>query len=273
MHLTKHHGLGNDFLVVLDERNGRAVDVDGELARRLCDRHRGIGADGLLHGSVPVDAGTTPDIDIVMHLFNADGGPAEMSGNGIRCFAQAVAMARGVNEGALRVSTDAGIRVLDLLPGRGRNELLVTVDMGAAKLGPSLPKSVGAEAGGPSATADLGNPHLVVLLDGGELPRGDELARRGSALEANFTEGINVEFVRVLDRDHAELTVWERGSGVTAACGTGACATAWVLNGWDKLDSRATISMPGGDADVLVATDDRVTLIGPTEHIADIEVS
>lgn len=270
MHLTKHHGLGNDFLVVLDERNGGAVDVDGELARRLCDRHRGLGADGLLHGYAPGHAGSGPRADVAMKLFNADGGPAEMSGNGIRCFGQAVAMARGFSEGSLGVLTDAGMRSLDLLPGRKRHEMLVTVNMGVAKPGPAAPDAV-ADAGARLATADIGNPHLVVLVEG-DLPAADDLADSGRALEAHFPGGINVEFVRALDPDRAEMVVWERGSGITQACGTGACAAAWVLNGWGLLSDRATIAMPGGDVDVLLASDGCVTLIGPSELIAEVEV-
>ena len=109
--LTKHHGLANDFLVVLDEVNGRVPAVDGVLARQLCDRRRGIGADGLIHGEAP-PAGS--EVDVIMHLFNADGSRAEMSGNGIRCLGQALSEARDVREGVFVVSTDAGRRRLQV---------------------------------------------------------------------------------------------------------------------------------------------------------------
>lgn len=272
LQLSKHHGLGNDFLVALDERNSSALRIDPDLVRRLCDRHRGLGADGLLHGSLAPDGSAQAQADIVMELFNADGSRAEMSGNGVRCFAQAVAMARGIGDGALRIATDAGTRELVLAPGSRPNELLVTVQMGAAVPGPELGDDVDGRAGGRCATASIGNPHLVVLLAEGPLPTGDELAARGSALESLFGGGINVEFARAIEADRIEVTVWERGAGITEACGTGACATTWVLNRWGVASPRATVTMPGGAVDVLVSPDDHVTLIGPTEYIADIEV-
>jgi diaminopimelate epimerase len=272
VHLTKHHGLGNDFLVLLDERQDRArpATVDGALARRLCDRHRGIGADGLLHGHSPAPSSTAPDVDIAMTLYNSDGSRAEMSGNGIRCFAQAVASARGLTGGQLRVATDAGLRVLELEPGADARTMRVAVDMGAAKAGPAVDDDLAASLP-QHATADLGNPHLVVLTGG--VPRGDALVERGRAADAHFADGINVEFIEPRGDDRLDLTVWERGAGVTEACGTGACAAAWIARGWGLVGDRVTISMPGGDADVVLGEADRVTLIGPTVHIADIEVN
>jgi diaminopimelate epimerase len=270
MHLTKHHGLGNDFLVLLDEVQTRAPTVDAELARRLCSRHRGIGADGLLHGWQPSPSETAPDVDVAMTLYNSDGSRAEMSGNGIRCFAQAVARARGIDApGRLHVATDAGLRDLQLEPGADPATLHVAVDMGAAKVGPAVDDELAATLVR-HATADLGNPHLVVLTNG--VPRGEALVERGRAAETHFADGINVEFIEVTGPDRLELTVWERGAGVTEACGTGACAAAWVAHGWGLVGERVAIAMPGGQADVVLGADDRVTLIGPTVFIADIEV-
>jgi diaminopimelate epimerase len=270
MHLTKHHGLGNDFLVVLDERNDGAIEVTADLARRLCDRHRGVGADGLLHGRRAQPSTTAPDVDIAMTLYNSDGSRADMSGNGIRCFAQAVAAARGLAGGRLRVGTDAGIRLLDLEGGADPSTMQVAVDMGAAKPGPLVDDALVAGLAR-HATADLGNPHLVVVADDG-LPRADALAERGRSAEAHFAEGINVEFIHLLRPDHLELTVWERGAGITEACGTGACAAVWVARRWEMVGDRVRVSMPGGDAEVVLGPDDQVTLIGPTVHIADIHV-
>jgi diaminopimelate epimerase len=270
MHLSKHHGLGNDFLVLLDERQARAPIIDGELARRLCDRHRGIGADGLLHGWRPSPSESAPDVDVAMTLYNSDGSRAEMSGNGIRCFAQAVARARGIDApGRLHVATDAGLRDLQLEAGPDPSTLLVAVDMGAAKAGPVVDDEL-ATTLVRHATADLGNPHLVILTNG--VPRGEALIERGRAAEAHFPEGINVEFIEATGPDRLELTVWERGAGVTEACGTGACAAAWVAHQWGLVGERVTIAMPGGDADVVLGDDDRVTLIGPTVFIADVEI-
>ena len=269
MHLSKHHGLGNDFLVVLDERNGVALDIDADCARCLCERHLGIGADGLLHGSAP-SAGNVSDVDVVMELFNSDGSLAEMSGNGIRCFAQAVAIARGIDEGALRVLTGAGVRLLGLSGGPSARDMVVRVDMGSVAGGPPVPDALDVP-GERCLTVELGNPHLVVLV-GDQPPSGRSLAEQGTRLQAGFESGINVEFARVLTRDRVELTVWERGAGATLACGTGATATAWALRQWDLVGDTASVSMPGGDVEVTFDRDGRATLVGPTHHVADLEV-
>ncbi|MGZ4718601.1 MAG: hypothetical protein ACXWCB_18075, partial [Acidimicrobiales bacterium] len=141
MQLTKHHGLANDFLVVLDEVNGRGLAVDGELAVRLCDRRTGVGADGLIHGALPAP-GSDEGIDVVMHLFNADGSRAEMSGNGIRCLAQALATARDVHEAVLHVATDVGVRRLQVEESDDHRSSTISVEMGPAGTGPDIPPEV-----------------------------------------------------------------------------------------------------------------------------------
>lgn len=266
--LSKHHGLGNDFLVLLDEVNGRAVAVTGAHARRWCNRFTGVGADGLLHGVRP-DAGTDGDVDVVMRLYNSDGSRAEMSGNGIRCFGQAVAQARGIEAGTLRVRTDDGVKVLDIAPGDDPREMVVSVDMGAVRPGPRVPESARASIVGRHATVDLGNPHLVI-----EVPEPDEvdLAVVGGVLERQFPDGVNVEFVRADAPDHLTLVVWERGAGITRACGTGACAAVAAAHGWGAVGDDVTVSMPGGDARVVLRGGDQVTLVGPTATIATIAI-
>jgi diaminopimelate epimerase len=269
--LTKHHGLANDFLVVLDEVNGRGLVVDGELAIRLCDRHRGIGADGLIHGATPPPGA---DVDVVMHLYNADGSRAEMSGNGIRCLAQAVAMAREVCEAVLLVATDGGVRWLQVESSADQHTSLVRVDMGPAGAGPVLPPEVADRLAQPGvahaselATADMGNPHLVAVVDDPSLI---DLAVEGPWLERHFAEGINVEFIAVSDTDTLDLRVWERGAGITQACGTGACAAAHVAHGWGLVGERVRVVMPGGSAEVELA--ETITLIGPSSHVATLEI-
>jgi diaminopimelate epimerase len=265
--LTKHHGLANDFLVVLDEANGRALAVDGALARRLCDRRTGIGADGLIHGARPTDdspAGT----DVVMHLFNADGSRAEMSGNGIRCLAQAMAVTRGDEDETYAIATDGGLRTVDLVTD-GPSSVHVSVSMGAAAPGPSVPVPVAEELDARHATYDLGNPHLVVEVDD---PAAVDLATRGAWLEQQFADGVNVEFVAKSDgrRDAIVMRVWERGAGITHACGTGACAAALAANDWGLVGEFVTVEMPGGAAEVGLG--DEIVLTGPAELIATIEV-
>jgi diaminopimelate epimerase len=264
--LTKHHGLANDFLVVLDEVNDRAPAVDGELARRLCHRRTGVGADGLIHGARPTS--DADHLDVVMHLFNSDGSPAEMSGNGIRCLVQAVAQARHREAGTFRVGTDGGVRILELQP-TGRGIVEVSVDMGTARAGPEVPSPVEGELGARHATVDMGNPHLVIET---EAPEAIDLATRGSWLERQFVDGINVEYVAKDEGrgDGIVLRVWERGAGITQACGTGACAAAHVAHGWGLVGDTVTVEMPGGSARVQLG--DHVVLIGPSEFIASIEV-
>jgi diaminopimelate epimerase len=276
--LTKHHGLGNDFLVLL----GATADlrgVDGHAARRWCDRRRGIGADGLLLGA---DAGG--EADLVMTLFNADGSRAEMSGNGIRCLGQAEAQRRGVHAVGLRIATDAGLRTVDVRPGVDPTDpatILATVDMGTAAPGPEPdielaqdPADLGnaeALALAPRAqiTIDLGNPHLVLLVND---PEAVDLVAAGSLHEAAYSRGINVHVVAPTSGESDALTMraWERGVGVTDACGTGAVATARAAHDWGLVGREVTVHMPGGDVQVTV--DDPMSLTGPATYIAAVEV-
>jgi diaminopimelate epimerase len=265
--LSKHHGLANDFLVALDEANGRALAVDGELAIRLCDRRTGIGADGLIHGASPGDdapAGT----DVVMHLFNSDGSRAEMSGNGVRCLAQALAATRGDDEETYTIATDGGLRTVELVAD-GEARAQVSVSMGVAAPGPSVPVPVAEELDGRHTTVDLGNPHLVVEVDD---PSSVDLATRGAWLEQQFDGGVNVEFVAKSDgkADAIVMRVWERGAGITRACGTGACAAALAAHEWGLVGEDVTVEMPGGSAQVRLGDD--IVLTGPAERIATIEV-
>ena len=277
MQLTKHHGLGNDFLVALEEVDG-PLHGDATLARRLCDRRRGIGADGFLVGARPEVVAIEPAggaVDVVMHLWNADGSRAEMSGNGIRCLGQAVAMARDDHEATYRVGTDAGVRELVVRDDADHRLAQVSATMGMVGPGPEVPAEVSRRlADSRHATVDVGNPHLVVLVaDLG----GVDLVGTGSFLETQFPAGVNVEFIALGDgHDRLELLVWERGAGVTEACGTGAVAAAHLAHAWGLVGREVQVCMPGGTAEVVLAADDRPdgepVLIGPSQHIATIVV-
>ncbi|MEZ5181900.1 MAG: diaminopimelate epimerase [Acidimicrobiales bacterium] len=272
--LTKHHGLGNDFLVHLTDDaaafDDRAAWV--ERARRWCDRHRGVGADGLLVGLHGPAAG---DVDLAMLLVNADGSIAEMSGNGIRCFAQAEALRRNQEHGSIRIRTDGGLRVVEYAatdtPRRHQGAIEASVDMGPAKPGPEAdrptPRATGEQR---RASFDLGNPHLVVLVDD---PTAVDLAAEGAALEAGFDAGMNVHFVAPAagEADAMAIRVWERGAGITEACGTGATAVARAAHDWGLAGERVVVHMPGGD--VQVAVGDPMVLRGPSEFIAGIVVT
>jgi diaminopimelate epimerase len=275
MQLTKHHGLGNDFLVALEEVNG-PLRGDAELARALCDRRRGLGADGFIIGSRPIAdraTGAGEPFDVVMHLWNADGSRAEMSGNGIRCLGQALAMARDEHQVTFNVSTDGGERTLVVQADADQRIASVSVTMGPVGAGPAVPRSVADRlAEFRHGAADLGNPHLVVLVP--DLSQVD-LVGTGSWIEREFPAGVNVEFISVAaDPDTLDLLVWERGAGVTEACGTGATAAAQLAHRWGLVGPEVRVRMPGGSAEVIVAaTDDgEPILIGPAQHVATIEV-
>ena len=275
MRLTKHHGLGNDFVIALEEVNG-PLHGDAALARALCDRRRGIGADGLIIGSRPAAGATGPDgkhIDVVMQLWNADGSGAEMSGNGIRCLGQALAMARDDHEATYAVFTDGGFRELVVHDDVAHRLATVSVTMGLVAEGPAVPHSVSERLGGDRhATADLGNPHLVVLVP--DLSSVD-LVGTGAWIESQFDAGINVEFIATgTEPDSLDLLVWERGAGVTEACGTGATAAATLAHQWGLVGREVRVVMPGGSAEVIVAAspDAEPILIGPSQHIATIEL-
>jgi diaminopimelate epimerase len=264
LHLTKHHGLANDFLIALDEANDGEVAIDGALARRLCDRRTGLGADGLIHGARP-PAGS--DADVVMHLFNADGTRAEMSGNGIRCLAHAVALARGGEAPVeLTITTDGGTRRAKISSLNGKMAE-VSVSMGPARPGPDVPEPLGERLTTRHVTVDFGNPHLVIEVPD---PANVDLTTEGAWLEQQFPDGINVEYVAASAPDRLTMRVWERGVGITEACGTGACAAAHAAGLWGLIDGHATVAMPGGLAEVTLGDD--VVLAGPSELVADIEV-
>ncbi len=275
MQLTKHHGLGNDFLVALEEVSG-PLHGDASMARALCDRRRGLGADGFIIGSLPEPGSTAVDgrpIDVVMHLWNADGSRAEMSGNGIRCLGQALAMAREEHQVTFAIATDGGERTLIVHDDADYRIASVSVTMGLVGAGPAIPRSVSERlAEFRHGAADLGNPHLVVVV--ADLAEVD-LVGTGSWIEQEFPAGVNVEFISVASEpDTLDLLVWERGSGVTEACGTGATAAAQLAHQWGLVGREVSVRMPGGSAEVIVAEgpEDEPTLIGPAQHVATIEV-
>ena len=273
MQLAKLHGLGNDFLVLVDLDD--TTPIDAGLAIALCDRRRGLGADGLIRVSPGTDGA-----DVTMTLRNADGSLAEMSGNGIRCLALAVARSRGVAALDLRVATAGGVRAVSLRAGRA-GSAEVDVDMGKARPGPEpdtgwLSLTVDAVLlRGPDGeypgllTLDLGNPHLVVLVAD---PHAVDLAEAGPVAERQFAAGINVGFVAAAagEVDALDLRVWERGAGITEACGTGATAAAHAAHEWGLVGERVTVHLPGGD--VQVGIGDTLRLSGPAVHVADCTV-
>ena len=270
MKFTKWQGTGNDFVIV----NGfeeTIVDYSAK-AIELCDRHFGIGADGLILVLPSAIA------DFRMRIFNSDGGEAEMCGNGIRCFARYVYENGLLDKTELSVETLAGIIRPKLLPADGK-ETLVCVDMGEPRLNRGEIPMTGEPAGrvidvplvvgGADyriTCVSMGNPHCVIFTDAVEEL---DLPILGRPIEGHpwFPRKTNVEFVKVLDRQNLRMRVWERGAGVTLACGTGTCATvvAAVLNG--KTDRKVRVRLDGGELLVEWRDDNHVYMTGPAVEV------
>jgi diaminopimelate epimerase len=271
LRLTKHHGAGNDFLVVVD-RDGTGA-LDPVLVAALCDRHRGVGADGVIR----VAPSTGPDgADVTMELRNADGGPAETSGNGLRCLAQAAVDAGLVDGPTFRVGTEAGIRRVDYQPGvPGTGTASAWVEMGVARLGPEQDLGSDAPTGSARVTvarrADVGNPHLVLIA--GQWDE-DVVDRLGPRLGSDGA-GRNVEFVTVeahgVEGPGLRLRVWERGVGETLACGTGSVAAAAVARAAGLSGDEVVVRNPGGALQVRFQGDE-AWLGGPVHKVAEVEV-
>lgn len=262
--LTKHHGLGNDFLVAINP--SRPFTPDDAIA--WCDRRRGVGADGLIEVSANNDADGAQLWTMV--LYNADGSRPEISGNGIRCVGQAIADSLGVDgDHSALISTDAGLRTVHVRPSDGSATRWVRVDMGAAGEGPQ-PSDAWATMGvwvDNQVGFDLGNPHLVALVDD---PMAIDMARIGPAIEADYPDGLNVHVVRVENPSTVTMNIWERGAGLTEACGSGACAAAAATHRWGLTDSIVKINMPGGSAEVEVG--ESVFLTGPTTLVGEVNL-
>jgi diaminopimelate epimerase len=259
--LTKYHGLGNDFLVLLDVAGTNGELDTSTLARHCCDRRRGVGADGLLVVTAGRDGA-----DVTMELRNADGGLAEMSGNGIRCLAQAVLEGGLVGGDDVKVATDAGVKVVHCVDRPRPGFMRLSVDMGVVELLGQEPRwCVGSVVA--AAIVDAGNPHLV-LLD--SETASTHVAALGPRINGAFAEGINVEWIWPgPGPDELTLKVWERGVGETLACGTGSCAAAAAAQAWGRTGSRAVVHNPGGD--LTVELGDTAVLVGPSALIATVE--
>ncbi|MGO8873296.1 MAG: diaminopimelate epimerase [Acidimicrobiales bacterium] len=257
--LTKHHGAGNDFLVLVDPDGCRTVDAP--LVRALCDRRFGVGADGLIRVSVGGD-----HVDLAMDLRNADGGVAEMSGNGMRCLAQAAVDAGLVRSPVFTVATLAGVRSVEYRPGGQAGAAEASVEMGGADLGPAQDPGQAAERARLVAT---GNPHLVLLVPD---PAEAAVAELGRQLQMRRVGGINVEFIAAgPERDAITLRVWERGVGETLACGTGSVAAAAAARSWGLVGDAVDVHNPGGTLQVAFE-DGGARLRGPVRKVANLEV-
>lgn len=262
LRLTKHHGLGNDFLVALAA--DADVAPDPAVARAVCDRRLGVGADGLLYGLAPEADGA----EVRMVLLNSDGSRAEISGNGLRCLVQAVLRRDGRRSGEVVVDTDAGRRRVTSVPTEHPTVDLLDAEMGPVGPGPAVPDDLPLDHLA-AVGRSIGNPHLVVRV---ETVAGLEPAVIGPAIEAQVPGGVNVHLLEHVGADAIRLLHWERGAGVTAACGSGACVSASAARDWGLVGNEVEVQMPGGSARVLLG-DDGVRLVGAATIVAEVVVA
>ncbi|MBQ7827263.1 MAG: diaminopimelate epimerase [Clostridia bacterium] len=256
MHFTKMHGLGNDYLYVY----GEVPSNIEELSTKLSERHFGAGSDGMIYISPSKVA------DFKMRIFNADGSEAKMCGNGIRCVGKYVYDKGYTDKRNLTIETLSGIKTLELGVSFGKVKS-VTVDMGQAVPGKDMTLNIDDETI-VLTPVSVGNPHAVIFVeDIGKVP----LTTLGPKIEQHeaFPSGVNVEFVQVLSDGELRMKVWERGSGVTMACGTGACAsaTAAVQKKYCEVNHQISVHLDGGTLKILVDRENKVTMTGPAEFV------
>ena len=273
LRFTKMHGIGNDYVYV--DCFSQTLADPSALARRVSPRRTGIGSDGLILICPSRVA------DCRMEMYNADGSRGQMCGNGIRCVAKYVYEHGLAPRHVLHIETDAGIKTLQLHPV-GKRVQRVTVDMGEPILdGRRIPVAADGRVVDAPLQVDgtmyhvtcvsMGNPHCVIFVnDVAAL----SLEQLGPRFEHHpfFPERVNTEFIEVLNRTQLRMRVWERGSGETAACGTGACAAlvAAVLN--DRAEHRAVVQLNGGDLDIEWRNDNHVLMTGAAEEVFSGEI-
>lgn len=254
---SKMHGLGNDF-VVIDAREA-AIDITPERARAIADRHTGIGCDQLIL------IGPSTRADVSMRIFNADGSEVNACGNATRC----IPLFIGRN---VTIETGAGLLDARLADGGASADMGTprfewdAIPLAYAMDTASMPTSW--EDLPPPACVNVGNPHVIFFVD--DLDAVDT-ARLGQMIETDplFPERVNVNFAQVTGADHVSLIVWERGAGLTQACGTGACATAVAAIRRGLTSSPVTVSLPGGDLVIDWQPGGTIQMTGPAVHVFD----
>ena len=265
---AKYHALGNDYVVIEPDDRG---ELTSDQVRRICERHHGVGADGILLGPYP-----DKESDFRLRLFNPDGGEFEKSGNGLRIFSRFLWDRGLVNAQPFTISTPGGV-VTSQVHAMGQS---VTVEMGTISFdsrqipvrGPArevLEETI--EIGGQRLrynAATIGNPHCVVLRDRVSAREAQEL---GPLIEtdARFPNRTNVQFMAVLDRGRLQIEIWERGVGYTLASGSSSCAAAAVAHRLGLCDRQVAVQMPGGAIDISIEGDGMVTMTGPVTKVCE----
>lgn len=276
--ITKMQGCGNDFVILPQEELSKIDMPMNEIAKKLCDRHFGIGADGLI-----IPNNNILNTDIGWFFFNSDGSVAQMCGNGMRCFAKYVYNKRLVNSNKFTVSTLAGIITPEILED-GRVRVNMSNPILEPEKIPFLPNhnlnykiSVKNRIFEGNAIS-MGNPHFVIFIkDNEDLLNLAKIYGAEIENSAEFPEKTNVEFIKIKSYKKIELCVWERGCGITLACGTGACASvvAGILNGY--LENSVDVKLLGGTVNVIWngtpnKPEGDVFLTGPAEFVFDTEI-
>lgn len=256
LEFTKMEGLGNDFVIIDDRETAiEAIVSYPDLAVKLCDRHFGVGADGIIL-ILP-----SQDHDFKFRIFNSDGSSAQMCGNGMRCVARYVYEKQIVSQKTMQVDTLAGTVVPEVLVDENGTVISVRVDMGEPVLScekipfqnetetaVDLPLTVGDTIFQITAVS-MGNPHAVTFVDDVDAM---DIKTVGPRIETHdrFPEKTNVEFIEVVSPTELKMKVWERGAGITLACGTGACASLVAAHLTGRADTRAVIHLDGGDLQI-----------------------
>lgn len=281
----KYHGLGNDFMLVEFDPHAEQVpwlvpEWSAGLVASVCDRHRGVGADGVIF------CGVQRDGRVRMVIFNQDGSRPEMCGNGVRCVA-AWALRRGLGSSrgdeaqgsSLCVLSDAGDRACRISPWDPSRAVQVAVGMGVPQVDKEAEDVVLEHKPLSVWRVDMGNPHAVVFLAPGEemfsLEEIDRLGRAANHARALFAHGVNLEIAREVEAGVFEVIVYERGVGRTLACGTGACAVAVAAwrSGRAEDGEEVIVQLPGGGLTLWEDEQGEVWMTGPAEHVFDGEVS
>lgn len=272
---AKMQGAGNDYIYIY----GSPMADPSAFSRRWSDRHKGIGSDGL----VLIERSAVPEADFTMRIFNADGSEAMMCGNASRCIGKYVYEKGLTDKTSVRLLTKAGIKTLKLHIDKDNRVESVTVDMQQPCL---ADRSLLATADGSmregtitvcgqelcGTFVSMGNPHFVIFTDDAEAV---DLVRLGSALEVHplFPQRCNIEFASLAGSGRIRTRVWERGSGITLACGTGACATAVAAALTGRSGRRSRVIMDGGELDIVWnEADNHVYMTGPAEFVFEGEV-
>jgi diaminopimelate epimerase len=269
MQFHKYHALGNDYLVVDARSLTRELSVSD--IQRICDRHLGVGSDGILLGPLPA----TADAPFALRIFNPDGSEAQKSGNGLRIFCRYLFDCKLVANTSFRIHTKGGV-VEATVHGRGES---VTVEMGRVTFDSAAIPLAGPrrevirerkQFGEEMLTitcASIGNPHCVVELEADE-----DMARRIGPLienDAMFPERTNVQFLKVIDRNHIAIRIWERGAGYTLASGSSSSAAAAAAHRLGLVDSHVAVHMPGGTIQIDIAADYAITMTGGVTRVAN----